>query len=202
MQKLIYSEVCGSVRNLSFDWYKYADCAWFACISGQGNFKALGSHWKLILGLLARHFYRGYWFSFMNVSLFHQVPALPAFKKRHSYLSADSHLLCQSAVLLTLKLFRYNSSPGNCYESILFFRVVCKNIKGEHGPPIPPSLQEHVDKLLCLSCCSAAALSLVLLPVIELEAERCSLDSLGAFTDEHCCGPAVTLGMHSDDTHS
>ena len=38
--------------------------------------------------------------------------------------------------------------------------------------------------------------------LIELEAERCSLDSLGAFTDEHYCGPAVTRGMHSDDTHS
>ncbi len=38
--------------------------------------------------------------------------------------------------------------------------------------------------------------------VIELEAERCSLDSLGAFTDEQYCGPAVTLSMHSDDTHS
>jgi hypothetical protein len=38
--------------------------------------------------------------------------------------------------------------------------------------------------------------------LIELEAERCSLDSLGAFTDEHYCGPAVTRSMHSDDTHS
>jgi hypothetical protein len=38
--------------------------------------------------------------------------------------------------------------------------------------------------------------------MIELEAERCSLDSLGAFTDEHYCGPAVTRSMHSDDTHS
>ncbi len=38
--------------------------------------------------------------------------------------------------------------------------------------------------------------------VIELEVERCSLDSLGAFTDKHYCGPAVTRGMHSDDTHS
>jgi hypothetical protein len=38
--------------------------------------------------------------------------------------------------------------------------------------------------------------------VIELEAERCSLDSLGAFTDEHYCGPAVTRSMHSNDTHS
>ncbi len=28
--------------------------------------------------------------------------------------------------------------------------------------------------------------------IIELEAERCSLYSLGAFTDEHYCGPAVT----------
>jgi hypothetical protein len=37
--------------------------------------------------------------------------------------------------------------------------------------------------------------------MIELEAERCSLDSVGAFTDEHYhCGPAVTRGMHSDDT--
>ncbi len=34
--------------------------------------------------------------------------------------------------------------------------------------------------------------------VIELEAERCSLDSLGAFTDKHYCGPAVTRSMHSD----
>ncbi len=39
-------------------------------------------------------------------------------------------------------------------------------------------------------------------PLIELEAERCSLDSLGAFIDEHYCGPAVTRSMHSDDTHS
>ncbi len=40
--------------------------------------------------------------------------------------------------------------------------------------------------------------------MIELEAERCSLDSHGAFTDEHysSCGPAVTRSMHSDDTHS
>ncbi len=38
--------------------------------------------------------------------------------------------------------------------------------------------------------------------VIELEAKRCSLDSLGAFTDEHFCCPAVTRSMHSDDTHS
>ncbi len=38
--------------------------------------------------------------------------------------------------------------------------------------------------------------------LIELEAERCSLDSLGAFTDEHYCGPAVTRSMPSDDTHS
>jgi hypothetical protein len=38
--------------------------------------------------------------------------------------------------------------------------------------------------------------------MIELEAERCSLDSLGAFTDEHYCGPAVTQRMRSDDTHS
>jgi hypothetical protein len=38
--------------------------------------------------------------------------------------------------------------------------------------------------------------------MIELEAERCSIDSLGAFTDEHYCGPAVTRGMHIDDTHS
>ncbi len=37
---------------------------------------------------------------------------------------------------------------------------------------------------------------------IELEAESCSLDSLGAFTDEHYCCPAVTRSMHSDDTHS
>jgi hypothetical protein len=36
----------------------------------------------------------------------------------------------------------------------------------------------------------------------KLEAECCSLDSLGAFTDEHYCGPAVTRSMHSDDTHS
>ena len=28
--------------------------------------------------------------------------------------------------------------------------------------------------------------------LIELEAERCSLDSLGAFTDERCNGPAVS----------
>jgi hypothetical protein len=28
--------------------------------------------------------------------------------------------------------------------------------------------------------------------LIELEAECCSLDYLGAFTDEHYCGPAVT----------
>ncbi len=26
--------------------------------------------------------------------------------------------------------------------------------------------------------------------------------TLGAFTDEHYCGPAVTRTMHSDDTHS
>ena len=32
--------------------------------------------------------------------------------------------------------------------------------------------------------------------ILELEAERCSLDSLGAFTDEHYCGPAVTRRMH------
>ncbi len=38
--------------------------------------------------------------------------------------------------------------------------------------------------------------------VIELEAERCSLDSLGAFTDEPYCGPAVARSMHSGDTHS
>jgi hypothetical protein len=38
--------------------------------------------------------------------------------------------------------------------------------------------------------------------LIELEAERCSLDSLRAFTDEHYCGPAVTRCMHSDDAHS
>ncbi len=38
--------------------------------------------------------------------------------------------------------------------------------------------------------------------LIELEAECCSLDSLGAFTDEHYCGPAVTRSMHSDDVHS
>ena len=37
---------------------------------------------------------------------------------------------------------------------------------------------------------------------LELEALCCSLDSLGAFTDEHYCGPAVTRSMHSDDTHS
>ncbi len=36
----------------------------------------------------------------------------------------------------------------------------------------------------------------------ELEAERYSLDSLGAFTDELYCGPAVTRGMHSNDTRS
>ncbi len=38
--------------------------------------------------------------------------------------------------------------------------------------------------------------------MIEREAERCSLDSLGAFTDEHYCGLAVTRSMHRDDTHS
>ncbi len=38
--------------------------------------------------------------------------------------------------------------------------------------------------------------------LIELEAECCSLDSLGAFTDECYCCPAVTRSMHSDDTHS
>jgi hypothetical protein len=38
--------------------------------------------------------------------------------------------------------------------------------------------------------------------LIELEAECCRLDFLGAFTDEHYCGPAVTPSMHSDDTHS
>jgi hypothetical protein len=40
--------------------------------------------------------------------------------------------------------------------------------------------------------------------LIELEAVRSSPDSLGAFTDEHYCGPqaAATRGMHSDDTHS
>jgi hypothetical protein len=38
--------------------------------------------------------------------------------------------------------------------------------------------------------------------LIELEAECCSLDSHGAFTDEHYCCPAVTRSMHSDDTHS
>ncbi len=38
--------------------------------------------------------------------------------------------------------------------------------------------------------------------LIELEPERCSLDSLEAFTDEHHCGPAVTQSIHSDDTHS
>jgi hypothetical protein len=37
---------------------------------------------------------------------------------------------------------------------------------------------------------------------IELEAECCSPDSLGAFTDHHYCKPAVTRSMHSDDTHS
>jgi hypothetical protein len=44
--------------------------------------------------------------------------------------------------------------------------------------------------------------SVVYCRLIELEAEFCSLDSLGAFTDEHYCGPAVTQSMHSDDTHS
>jgi hypothetical protein len=38
--------------------------------------------------------------------------------------------------------------------------------------------------------------------MIELEAECCRLDSLGAFTDEPYCGPAVTRSMHSNDTHS
>ncbi len=38
--------------------------------------------------------------------------------------------------------------------------------------------------------------------LIELEAGRCRLDSLGAFIGEHYCGPAVTRCMHSDDTHS
>ncbi len=38
--------------------------------------------------------------------------------------------------------------------------------------------------------------------VIELEAERCSLDSLGAFTDEHYCCPAVRLCIDSNDSHS
>ncbi len=33
--------------------------------------------------------------------------------------------------------------------------------------------------------------------VIELEAKRCSLDSLGASTDEHYCGPAVTRSRHA-----
>ncbi len=41
-----------------------------------------------------------------------------------------------------------------------------------------------------------------LLQLIELEAERCRLDSLGAFTDEHYCCPAVTQCMNSNDTHS
>ncbi len=31
---------------------------------------------------------------------------------------------------------------------------------------------------------------------------RCSLDSLGAFTDKYYCGPAVTRRMHSNNTHS
>jgi hypothetical protein len=39
-------------------------------------------------------------------------------------------------------------------------------------------------------------------PVIALEAECCSLVSLGAFTDEHYCCPAVTRCMHRYDTHS
>ncbi len=38
--------------------------------------------------------------------------------------------------------------------------------------------------------------------LIELETERCSLDSLGAFTDELYCGPAVTRSKHSDNTLS
>jgi hypothetical protein len=38
-----------------------------------------------------------------------------------------------------------------------------------------------------------------LLNLIELEAERCSLDSRGAFTDEHY---SVTRSMHRDDMYS
>jgi hypothetical protein len=36
----------------------------------------------------------------------------------------------------------------------------------------------------------------------QLLIELVDLNSLGAFTDEHYCGPAVTGSMHSDDTHS
>jgi hypothetical protein len=53
-------------------------------------------------------------------------------------------------------------------------------------------------------CCGAASTSCIEhenpMSAIELEAECCSLDSLGAFTDEHYCGPAVTRSMHSNDT--
>ncbi len=59
-------------------------------------------------------------------------------------------------------------------------------------------LKRVVTGMICTSDLSGAAGA----PVIALEAECCSLDSLGAFTDEHYCGPAVTRCMHSYDKHS
>jgi hypothetical protein len=44
----------------------------------------------------------------------------------------------------------------------------------------------------CSCCCVDCLLKRLL---IELEAERCSLDSLGAFPDEHYCGPEVCPAM-------
>ncbi len=41
-----------------------------------------------------------------------------------------------------------------------------------------------------------------ILSAIELGAECCSLDYLGAFTDDNNFGPAVTRSVLSDDTHS
>ncbi len=71
---------------------------------------------------------------------------------------------------------------------------------------LEPSLR-HLARLFCSRAWSGAAPcprhgAAALQALIELEAERCSLDSLGAFTDEHYCGPAVTQSMHSDDTYS
>ncbi len=103
----------------------------------------------------------------------------------------DRHLTCSSYVTL----FTSSSPVFHLIESRIFLFELCSSFRCHSSYP------DFFLYWVALICSNLRGGKLEC-SLIELEAERCSLDSRGAFTDEYYCCPAVTRSMHSDDTLS
>ncbi len=93
--------------------------------------------------------------------------------------------------------FSYPTNRGDCTVNADYYNCAVATIPVAHKLAF---LEFPIEAgiLLCRGMAGIYCPSM-----IEREAECCSLNALGALTDEHYCDPAAaTRSMHSDVTHS